>query len=133
MKEIKNFDAEKYNSHKLGHTNYTKVETGIYECGEGKNKLFVTSLSFVQEPELGEGENADDISQYPLEDVLDKYFCHISDFYEKLNVKKSKTCYLEFASGKLDNVKSLRKIIGKHVYNKEIDNGDQISVKLVIE
>lgn len=133
MKEIKNYNAEKYNSHRQGNTIYSQVENGIFETGEGENKLYVTSLSFIQEPALGEGENATDISQYPMEDILDKYFCYISDFYEQLNVKESKTCYLEFASDDIECIKELRKIIGKHVYNKEIENGDRVSVELIIE
>ena len=30
-----------------------------------------------------EGVDSSDISQYPLEDILDKYCCYISDFYEE--------------------------------------------------
>ena len=93
----------------------------------------MTSLSFVQEPCYGEGNSAADISQYPLEDILDKFFCHVSDFYDKLNVEKSKKCYLEFASNDIEDIKKLRGIIGKHVYNKEVENGDTTKVELIIE
>lgn len=123
MKEIKNYTAPKYNNN-----DYSKIEDNIYAI-EGEEKLYVTSLSFVQEVELEEGENASEISQYPLEDILDEFYCHISDFYENLNTEDSLTCYLEFASPDLEDVEKLRSIIGKHVYNKEIDG----YVKLIIE
>ncbi|MDE5777279.1 MAG: hypothetical protein K2I10_02030 [Lachnospiraceae bacterium] len=123
MKEIKNYAAPKYNNNA-----YSKIEDNIYAI-EGEEKLYVTSLSFVQEVELEEGENASEISQYPLEDILDEFYCHISDFYENLNTEDSLTCYLEFASPDLEDVEKLRSIIGKHVYNKEIDG----YIKLIIE
>ena len=125
MKEIKNYDASKYETEA-----YKKLAEGIYETmDEDDEALYVTSLSFVQEPELGEGENAADISQYPLEDILDKFYCHISDFYEDLNREDSQVCYQEFGSPDLQDVQNLRSIIGKHVYNKE--EGEL--VKLIIE
>lgn len=126
MKNIKNYNAKKYEEEK-----YTKVEEGIYKILDDWNHkdLYVTSLSFEQEPELEEGEDASYISQYPLEDILDKYLVYISDFYEDLNKEDSKTCYQEFASSNLDDIKGLREIINKHVYNKEEDG----KIKLIIE
>ncbi len=91
--------------------------------------LYVTSLSFVQEPELGEGGHAGEISQYPLEDILDEFFCHISDFYEDLNTPQSGKCYLEFAAPGLEDVRKLRTIIGRHVYSKEAEG----FIKLIIQ
>lgn len=125
VKHIQNYQAEKY----ANSVAYEKVEEGIYKFVEDDEVLYVTSLSFEQEPEFEEGSSADDISQYPLEDILDKFFCHIRDFYEGLNKAGSNTCYLEFASLDINDVKELRSIIGKHVYNKE----DGESVHLIIE
>lgn len=45
----------------------------------------MTSLSFEQEPEYGEGESSADISQYPLEDILDRYYVAVEDFYGEIN------------------------------------------------
>ena len=42
------------------------MEDGIYKTEEDGEVLYVTSLSFVQEPELEEGGSAAEISQYPL-------------------------------------------------------------------
>ncbi len=137
MKNIQNYDAEKYI--KTGFlsmfqkTSYKKLENGIYEHKEDDETLYVTSLSFEQEPEYEEGEFAADISQYPLEDILDKFLCHISDFYEDLNVVDSKICYLEFAAMDIKDIRELRTIIGKHVYNKDIEEDGEIYSELVIE
>lgn len=133
MKSIKNYDAEKYSDKLFHKSDYKKVEKGIYEKKDGKNVIYVTSLSFIQEPKLGEGESSGNISQYPLEDILDKYYCYISDFYDELNKKDTKECYLEFASSNLDDVKNLREIIGKHVYNSEVSKDGKTVVKLIIK
>jgi hypothetical protein len=124
MKQIENYNANKYNS-----DIYSEIESGIYEKKEDDESLYVTSLSFVQEPEFDEGPNASSITQYPLEDILDKYYCHIADFYKELNTVDSQKCYQEFASPDLEDIRSLRFLIGKHVYNKEVEG----YIKLIIE
>ena len=123
MKQIENYKPDKYDSN-----NYIVIEDEIYKMKDDEI-LFVTSISFVQEPEFDEGENASYVSQFPLEDILDKFYCHISDFYEQRNTIKSKKCFLEFASPDVEDIRKLRSILGKHVYNKEIDG----YVKLIIE
>jgi hypothetical protein len=124
MKQVENYNANKYNS-----ALYSEIENGIYDTEEDGERLYVTSLSFIQEPEFDEGNNASNITQYPLEDVLDKFNCYISDFYEELNAVDSQTCYQEFASPDLEDIRKLRSIIGKHVYNKEIEG----FIELIIE
>ena len=124
MKEIQNYAASKYSGQ-----GYFKVENGIYRTDTDGESLYRTSLSFVQELELEEGSQANEISQYPLEDLLDQFCCHITDFYDGLNLASSTVCYLEFASQDLEDVRNLRGIIGKHVYNKET-NG---CMELIIE
>ena len=94
---------------------------------------YVTCLSFQQEPDYGEGENAGDISQYPLEDILDHYSVYVSDFFKEYNKASSLTCYLEFTGFSLEDVLSLRSIIGKHVYNRAVKASGQTGVELVIE
>lgn len=120
MKLIENYKADKY-----AEEIYEEVEKDIYRMeDEDGDDLFVTSLSFVQEPELKEGSSAAEISDYPLEDLLDRFYCHVSDFYEELNQTGGQTCVLEFGSPELQDVINLRSIIGKHVYNKE--EGEQV-------
>lgn len=129
MKNIQNFNAEKY----VTADGYQELEQGVYEYRREGQTLYVTSLLFEQEPEYEEGTSAEEISQYPLEDLLDKFYCHISDFYEKLNLSDSNICYLEFAAMDMEDIKNLRGIIGKHVYNQEYEEDGKTYVKLVIE
>ena len=124
MKNIRVYASSKYDTPK-----YQKVAPGIYLHG----RSYVSALCFEQEPKLGEGSSAAEISQYPLEDLLEKYCVHVSDFYPKLNTKNSRTCYIEFSGNRLDHIESLLTIVGKHVYNKDIfENGEECTV-LIIE
>ena len=124
MKQIENYNANKYKS-----SRYYEIEEGIYKVTMEDEILYVTSLSFVQEPEYNESTNASFIAQYPLEDVLDEFYCFVSGFYEELNTVDSQKCYQEFASPDIENIRKLRSIIGKHVYNKESEG----CVELIIE
>lgn len=124
MNNIQNYNAPKYMN-----GSYSLVEDGIYKTEADEETLYVTSLTFMQEAALGEGKDAGEISQYPLEDLLDKFYCHISDFYKDLNPAQSQNCYLEFASPNLEDVRQLRSIIGKHVYNKEVDGYIQLMIE----
>lgn len=124
MKDIRFYNAPKYKS-----SNYKASEKYIFYNGEE----YVTSLSFVQEPDFGEGSLAYNISQYPLEDILDKFGVYISDFYPELNTDKSHTCYLEFASDSKKNIEKLMTVVGKHVYNREVIQDSESFVDLVVE
>lgn len=124
MKDIVIYKAPKYLT-----SPYSRVAEDIYSYGD----VFVTSLSFIQEPELGEGANAEDISQYPLEDVLDRYSVYVSDFYEDLNTTRSEKCYLEFAGYDERDISELLQLVGHRVYNKAIvKNGEEFE-ELIIE
>ena len=155
MKHIANYEAQKYDNE----SRYHFIETGIYlddnppdeilseashgeEYAEGfryrygsmfvtkpEEKLYVTSLSFEQEPELGEGDSPANISQYPLEDVLDYYSVHISDFYEAENANSEQRCYLEFASPDLEKLQSIQALTGRHVYNFESEGSIHLAIK----
>ena len=84
---------------------------------------------FEPEPEFDENEPAEEISQYPLEDILEKFFCYVSDDYEEENAEDPKNCYVEFASEDIGDIRDILTIVGKHVYNKE--NGEYVD--LIIE
>lgn len=127
MKNIRIYHAEKYLT-----SEYTKVEENIYK---GRNPyyngnawehdtMYVTSLTFEQEPELGEGETPRDISQYPLEGILDLFGVCVSDFYDEINAGSEKTCYQEFGSSNQEDVRNLLGIVGKHVYDKKFQADD---------
>lgn len=124
MKNINVYIANKYADEK-----YRCIGGGIYK----HDNSFVISLSFFQEPEFQEGVDSSDISQYPLEDILDKYCCYISDFYEELNKSGLNTSYLEFASSDVNDLNNLREIVGKHVYNKDVEKDGQVFTELIIE
>ena len=124
MKNIENYRAEKYLS-----PLYTQLEPDIYRGIDG----VVTSLSFEQEPELGEEAEPGFVSQYPLEDVLDRFCVFVSDFYLNLNAAGAGRCYLEFCGDDVPSVRELRSVIGKHVYNKIVSDGKNEYAELVIE
>ena len=118
------FESEKYND-----ANYRKKGDGIYEM----NDQFYISISFSQEPEFGEGTDSTEISQYPLEDILDNYGVFVSDFYEELNNGQSNICYLEFASSSLDNVTKLLEIVDRHVFLQTVKEDERVFERLCIE
>lgn len=124
MKEICNFNAPKYHG-----AEYVMAEEGIYETEDNGEKIYVMSLSFIQEPEFGEGENAAHISQYPLEEILDNFMCYVSDFYPDLNTADSLVCYQEFASTDIEDLQELRSIIGKHAYEKQVGRGTELAIE----
>ena len=97
---------------------------------KGNDEIYVTSLIFEQEPEFEENAPTDEeISQYPLEDIFDKFYCYGGDLYPEENAKDPVNSYYEFVSDDLEDIRNLRSIIGKHVYNQE--DGDII--RLIIE
>lgn len=124
MKEIHNFNAPKYNS-----PEYSLIEDGIYKTENNGEIIYVTSLSFIQEPEFGEGQNAADISQDPLEEILDNFMCYVSDFYPDLNTADSSVCYQEFASTDMEDLQELRSIIGKHAYEKNMGKYTELVIE----
>lgn len=124
MKNFNYFLPEKY-----GLPWYSKITDNIYRIKD----IFVTSITFKQEPSYGENTDSTLIAQYPLEDILDIFDVYISDFYNEFNTNDSNVFYLEFASPSIDNIKSLNQIIGKHIYKKAVRINDISIEKLVIE
>lgn len=127
MKNIRIYHAPKYNT-----SEYEEIETNIYKTLEKDQGeiIYVTSLMFEQEPEYGENEpDGAEVSQYPLEDILDKFLCACEDFYEEENEKDPVNSYMEFVSPNIQDIKDLLSIVGKHVYNKE----DGEYIELIIE
>lgn len=125
MKNIKIFENQKYQN-----SNYAKVEDGIYKSQDDYGKMhYYVAITFEQEPEFEEGESSADISQYPLEDILDKFCVYVSDFFDDLNTGENNICYQEFCGSDLKSVQNLKNsIVGKHVYNKV--EGDYVTLKI---
>ena len=99
MKNIEFYEPKKYEDS----SKYEKVAEHIYRTEDTflGGDMYVTSLKFEQEPEFDEGDSPSNISQYPLEDILDKYFVAISDFYEEENRNSASVCYQEFSGSDL--------------------------------
>lgn len=141
MKHFQDYTPEKYAG-----PDYQKVEDGIYwgpnpysRQRPAQEELFVTSLSFEMEPDCygEEGGCPQDITQIPFESILDDFSVFVTDFYDELNQNSPKTCYQEFGSYKVENIRNLRTLIGKRFYAVPCDEDDEDSedeeYKIVIE
>lgn len=130
MKNIESIELEKYTDP----AKFEKISDGIYKSLESYNDdlvekgHYVTAFSFTLEEELGEMEDR----QYPLEDLLDKYLAHVSEFIQDEPdnpVMKLELCTQDW----LDNMEDLVKIRGKRVYNKEVIGDGETYLELMIE
>ena len=133
MKNFKDYTPEKYSS-----SDFKQIEEGIYKTKSpyGNEDIFVTSLSFEMETECyGEEEGSpQDISQIPFEDLLDEFNVYVTDFYDELNEQSETTCYQEFGSDEIEDIRKLRTIIGKRFYAVPCtDEGDDEEYRVTIE
>jgi len=111
MKNIVLFELDKYKEK----SKYELIETGVYK---DLNDFDSTNCRIVLSFQLEANEE-----QYPLEDLLDEFYLYISDYIKEEDVFDEKLKILEFA-GELEDVKKLKSIIGKRVYNKLITKND---------
>ena len=120
MKNFKIYTPEKYMT-----SDFQKIEDGIYKTKNpygsylGYNTdVFVTSLSFEMEPDCYGEKDASprNLTQVPIEGLLDEFGLFVTDFYEELNEKSETICYQEFGSSDLADIQRLRTIIGKRFY-----------------
>lgn len=118
MKNFRNYTPEKYSG-----SDFQMVEEGIYrtKCPYPrihKGEIFVTSLSFEMEPECYGEEDASprNLTQVPIEGLLDEFSLFVTDFYEQLNEASETVCYQEFGSFNLSDIQKLRTLIGKRFY-----------------
>ncbi|WP_172916038.1 hypothetical protein [Capnocytophaga canimorsus] len=97
---------------------YEEVEKGVYK---GLDDLDETSYRIALSFELEENETF----QYPLEDILDKYFLYVSDFLDDKSLKGEKHSIIKvILAGELENIQSVKKIIGKRVSNQILTKED---------
>ena len=122
---MKNISLEK--SLKYKNTDlYELVENGIYkDLTDEDNAKYRITISY-------ELDSNDSNNQYPLEDVLDKYYLHVSDFLESENNSESNEFKLELG-GDLNDVKKSKEIIGKRIFNRDLLDKGKIRVKLIVE
>ena len=125
--EMKNITCVELPKYKDGEK-YQSMGSGIFK--DLINKRYVVTLHF----ELIIGE--EEVSYYPLEDILDKYLVNCADHYEQLEngpeimwieVEIEDSNDEDFNS--LDKIKKVADLVGKRVYNREDEDG----VALVIE
>lgn len=128
MKNIAYHPAEKYRDA----AQYAEVADGIHRTQDDEG-LYVTSLSFELEPEAGEGENAETMDPDLIEDICDKFFVHVADFYDDLNSADSPTCYLEFGGTEQSDIEGVRSLIGKRAYHRSETRDGATYLELVIE
>ncbi|WP_018109807.1 hypothetical protein [Bacteroides propionicifaciens] len=120
MKNIILLRLEKYSNE----LEYQLIEDGVYkDLKDSESTNSRIALSF--ELEVG------DSWQYPLEDILDKFYLHVSDFLDTdiESCQDGSNLNLELA-GELEDILSVRDILDKRVYNAP---GQDNYVKLVIE
>lgn len=115
MKNFQNFTPKKYMT-----SDFQKISDGIYKTKSpyDSNDIFITSLTFEMEPECYGEENASpsNLTQIPIEGILDEFNLFVTDFYEQLNQSSEIICYQEFGSLDLEDIKNLRTLIGKRFY-----------------
>lgn len=115
MKNFQNFTPQKYMT-----SDFQKISDGIYKTKSpyDSNDIFVTSLTFEMEPECYGEEIASpsNLTQIPIEGILDEFNLFVTDFYEQLNQSSEIICYQEFGSLDLEDIKNLRTLIGKRFY-----------------
>lgn len=115
MKNFRNYMPEKY-----GKSEFQEIEEGIYKTKSpyADKEIFVTSLSFEMEPECFGEEDASprNLTQIPIEGILDEFSVYVTDFYEELNETSETVCYQEFGSSHLSDIQRLRTVIGKRFY-----------------
>lgn len=126
MKNFQNFTPQKYMT-----SDFQKISDGIYKTKSpyDSNDIFVTSLTFEMEPECYGEENASpsNLTQIPIEGILDEFNLFVTDFYEQLNQSSEIICYQEFGSLDLEDIKNLRTLIGSdftlyHILAKMVKN-----------
>ena len=120
MRNFENYTPEKYMT-----SDFQKIEDGIYKTKspyktlkEETENIFVTSLAFEMEPDCYGEEDASprNLTQVPIEGLLDEFNLFVTDFYEQLNETSETICYQEFGSFDLADIQKLRTLIGKRFY-----------------
>lgn len=130
MKNIHFVNREKY----ADPTRYQPVSEGVYQAlTDSEDQLvlkghYVTTLSFTLEAERQELADR----QYPLEDILDEYLAHVSEFVQ--DDPENPEMILELCTQNWpEKMTALTGIVGKQVYNREIEKNGQSLIELVIE
>lgn len=134
MKNFKNYTPPKY-----AEPGFQEIEEGIYQTkspyGDKNRDIFVTSLSFEMEPARFGEEDASprNLTQIPIEGILDEFSVYVTDFYDQLNEMSETICYQEFGSSHLSDIQKLRTLIGKRFYAMLCADEDDEEYIMVME
>lgn len=125
MKIIKAIKLDKYSDS----TRYTHYEGFIYkdstggvgaETEESPEPVYCVTL-------YTELKNSED-TQYPLEDILDKYLVNCTDVMEEKEEDDKRIFIFEIEGDDEENIKAIAGLVGKRVYNYE--DGDYIKLRI---
>ena len=117
MKEIKLLEGEAYAIPLC----YQSIEHGIYRDLEDEgDTCFRMPISF----KLDEGE----CMQYPLEDILDEYYLHVSEF-----ILSTGSYNAVILAGELEDLQRAKYILGKKVSYQVVIEADGAYRSLLIE
>lgn len=126
MKIIKALKLDKYDDNER----YVQHEEFIYKdvTGGVGGKMGITSAPVYCVTLYAELEDEED-TQYPLEDILDKYYVNSTEVMEEKEEAGRRIFIFEVEGENIEAIKSIANLVGKRVYNYE--DGDYI--KLGIE
>lgn len=126
MKIIKALKLDKYDDS----VRYKQHKEFIYKdvTGGVGGKMGITSGPVYCVTLYAELEDDED-TQYPLEDILDKYYVNCTDVMEEREEADKRIFIFEIEGEDEEAIKSIADLVGKRVYNYE--DGDYI--KLGIE
>ena len=117
MKEIKLLDGEAYTIPLC----YRFIEQGIYRDLEDEGD---TCFRMPIEFKLDEGE----CMQYPLEDILDEYYLHVSEFILSTGAYNAVVL-----AGELEDLQRAKYILGKKIFYRVVMDADVAYRRLLIE
>lgn len=127
MKNISFVTLKKYSDPHL----YQQIEDNIYkDLSDTGESYYDDSYRIAIAFELEEDDNFEEL----IEDILDKYLLHVSDFLDEDNQASELKGiqYLELG-GTLDNIKNAHSMSNKRVFNRELIEEGKTYIELVIE
>lgn len=117
MEEIKLLDGEVYTIPLY----YQSIEQGIYrDLNDEGNTCFRMPISF----KLDEGE----CMQYPIEDILDEYYLHVSEF-----ILSTGSYNAVILAGELEDLQRAKYILGKKISYQVVIEASVAYRSLLIE
>lgn len=128
MKVIKALLLDKYKNE----DRYSLIENFIYKDETGgvggkmgliHNPVYCITLYC----ELEDGEIED--MQYPLEDILDEYYVNCTEVYDVKEIGGKCIFVFEVEGEDLFNLKKLFDLVGKRIFNYEVDDSIELRIE----